>query len=110
MGKGYQPDWTISVVRAGCPCNGRVPVPHSSCRGNQGYFEYPISGKVIYQPLTKWLFYLYNLTQDNGVWIKQNRLEHVEWHYNIRNMQVPYYIYEKYANFNKVNDSFEDIG
>lgn len=56
------------------------------------------------------MFYLYNLTEDNGVWIKQNKLEHIEWHYKIRNMQVPYYIYEKYAESNNIDDPFEDIG
>lgn len=56
------------------------------------------------------MFYLYNLTEDNGVWIKQTKLEHIEWHYNIRSMQVPYYIYEKYANSNQIDDPFEDIG
>ena len=55
-------------------------------------------------------FHLYNLTEDNGVWIKQNKLEHIEWHYNIRNMEVPYHIYEKYASTNNIDDPFEDIG
>jgi len=34
-------------------------------------------------------FYLYNLTKDNNKWYYQNRLKHLEWHYNIRDKQPP---------------------
>ena len=40
-------------------------------------------------------FYLYNLTKDNNKWFYQNKLRHLEWHYEIRSMQTPYDVYEK---------------
>ena len=55
-------------------------------------------------------FHMYNLTEDNGNWFKQNKLEHLEWHYNIRNMKIPYYIYEKYKQKPKIKeDPFADL-
>ena len=40
-------------------------------------------------------FYLYNLTKDNNKWFYQNKLRHLEWHYEIRNMQIPNDLYKK---------------
>jgi hypothetical protein len=55
-------------------------------------------------------FHMYNLTEDNGNWFKQNKLEHLEWHYNIRSMEVPYYIYEKYKQKPEIQeDPFADL-
>ena len=56
------------------------------------------------------MFHMYNLTEDNGNWFKQNKLEHLEWHYNIRNMETPYYIYEKYKEKSLIIDPFADLG
>lgn len=55
-------------------------------------------------------FHMYNLTKDNGVWIKQTLIEHLEWHYNIREMKVPYHIYEKNKDQETIHDPFKDIG
>jgi hypothetical protein len=55
-------------------------------------------------------FHMYNLTEDNGNWFKQNKLEHLEWHYNIRDMKVPYHIYEKYDQDKSIDDPFADLG
>lgn len=43
-------------------------------------------------------FYLYNLTKDNNKWFYQNRLRHLEWHYAIRDREVPKEVYEDERN------------
>jgi hypothetical protein len=55
-------------------------------------------------------FHMYNLTEDNGNWFKQNKLEHLEWHYNIRDMEIPYQIYEKHDQNKSIDDPFADLG
>jgi hypothetical protein len=55
-------------------------------------------------------FHLYNLTENNGEWIFQNKIEHLEWHYNIRDKEMPYELYEKYKKDLEIEDPFKDIG
>ena len=38
-------------------------------------------------------FYLYNLTKDDNIWCYQNRLRHLEWHYQIRDINPPKKLY-----------------
>lgn len=52
-------------------------------------------------------FYLYNLTKDDNKWFYQNRLRHLEWHYSIRDREVPKEVYEdKKNNMKSVQSSF----
>jgi hypothetical protein len=51
-------------------------------------------------------FYLYNLTKDNGKWLYQNKLAHLEWHYKIRDRQLPSDFYERHKILNSEKKSF----
>jgi hypothetical protein len=43
-------------------------------------------------------FYLYNLTKDDNKWYYQNRLKHLEWHYLIRDREIPKELYKDKKN------------
>jgi len=45
-------------------------------------------------------FYLYNLTKDDNKWHTQNVIEHLKWHYKIRDMIAPNHLEDKYTQKN----------